>query len=42
MISMLIMTAIVKALIATVITEIMDTVLIAPELLQQFALSLQF
>lgn len=34
---MLTMTAIVKDLIATVITEIMDTVLIVPELLQQFA-----
>lgn len=33
--------AIVKDLIATVITEIMDTVPIVPELLQQSALPLQ-
>ena len=39
---MLTMTAIVKELIVTVITEIMDTVLIVPVLLQQSALSLQF
>lgn len=39
---MLTMTAIVKDLIVTVITEIMDTVLIVPELLQQSVLSLQF
>ena len=39
---MLTMTAIVKDLIATVITEIMDTVLSVQELLQQSALSLQF
>ena len=32
----------VKDLIATVIKEIMDTVLIVPELLQQSVLSLQF
>lgn len=37
MISTLTMTAIVKELIVTVITEIMDTVLIVPELLQQSA-----
>ena len=37
MISTLTMTAIVKDLIATVITELMDTVLIVPELLQQSA-----
>ena len=37
---MLTMTAIVKDLIATVTTEIMDTVLIVPELLQQSVLSL--
>ena len=36
------MTAIVKDLIVTVITELMDTVLIVPELLQQSVLSLQF
>lgn len=39
---MLTMTAIVKELIVTVITEIMDTVLSVQELLQQSALSLQF
>lgn len=39
---MLTMTAIVKDLIVTVITEIMNTVLIVPELLQQSALSSQF
>lgn len=38
---MLSMTATVKDLIAIVTTEIMDTVLIVPELLQQSALSLQ-
>ena len=37
MISTLTMAAIVKELIVTVITEIMDTVLIVPELLQQSA-----
>ena len=37
MISMLTMTAIVKDLIVTVITEIMDIVLIVPVLLQQSA-----
>lgn len=37
MISMLTMTAIVKDLIAIVITEIMNTVLIVQELLQQSA-----
>ena len=37
MISMFTMTVIVKDLIVTVITEIMDTVLIVQELLQQSA-----
>lgn len=39
---MLTMTAIVKDLIVTVITEIMDIVPTVPELLQQSALPLQF
>lgn len=39
---MLTMTVIVKDLIVTVITEIMDIVPTVPELLQQSALPLQF